>query len=480
MFLKKLYFYILMILFVPCIVLASDNEMGTNGRCASYMGNAFLGGKYIELGISPRGSYGALSVAPSNFYLSGNRNTIGLVFNNYSFDSDKYSNVGDFILPGGAEERYMIGYINGSKEGEVNEIKIAEKSGVSIFPSPIKDLETTVSCDFKLNHIKAITSGVSKDNLKITIVTEFNNDSKYFKTSVELENLSDDVLSSLRYVRSINANQDYDYFDSYETLNKVLSNPHPPYNNDMMAVAVSKGIKTESAFLYIAYDSRARASVGNTKYPSSVYNNDLWVENMSGIPTSVDENDILNEIGYVKDDGYIALTFNLGDLAPGKKVNFSYFSSLTTNIKEGLETIDVMSVNQNSINIKNYSMKSKKQDVLFIDGVDIGDKVEMFLDYEGNNKVLDTYVTKDNYKNNKFTYKLDNNILDDEGGVIYFLITNNYESSNLISYDYDSYIDDKNDLLPKILIYLVISMLLSLVIYAIYNIVRNKGNNYLQ
>ena len=467
--LKKLYLFILIILFMPYIVLASSNETGNNGRCASYRGNAFLGGKYIELGISPRGSYGALSVAPSNFHTSGNRSTIGLRFNNNSFDSNKFSDIGDFILPGDAEERYMIGYISGAKEGEANEIKIAEKSGVSIFPNPIKDLETTISCDFKSKHMKAITSGISKDNLKINIVTEFDNDSKYFKTTVELENLSNDTLSDVRYVRSINPNQDYDYFNSYETLNKVISNPKPPYENGMMAVVVSKGIRTESAFLYVSYDSRARVSVGNTKFPSSVYNNDLWIESMENVPTTVTEKDMLDDSDYVKSDGYIALTFNLGELEPGKKVTFSYFSSLIPTIKEGLDLIDVMSVNQNSINIKNYSIKSNKKDILTIDGVDIGDKVEMFLDYEGKNKVLDTYVTKDNYKNNKFIYRLDKNILDDEGGVIYFLITNNYESSNLISYDYGSYIDTNNNLLPKIFIYVISLTLVLLVGYIIYN-----------
>ena len=186
---KQLFILTLGILLIPNIVLADNTiQESQNGRCIVSNGNVFMGGEYIEIGISPRGSFGALTQAPSTFHVVGENDTIGLSINERGYSSNTISTTKEFFLPGDPEERFMIGYVKGEeKDGELNEIVIAEKNKIVKFQDPIQDFTTKCTCDFSKGLIKATTTGISKDNLKITITNEFYNNDKYFKTTVKLE-----------------------------------------------------------------------------------------------------------------------------------------------------------------------------------------------------------------------------------------------------------------------------------------------------
>lgn len=453
---------------MPLCVYADNSTNSKNGRCVVDTGNVFMGGEYLELGISPRGSFGALVSAPLSFHVLGNNSTIGLAVNNFGFSTSKSSSMGDFLLPGEAEERFMIGYVVGDKDGEVNEIKIAEKNGIREFPNPIKDLKTECECDFSTGLMKATTTGISKDNLKITITNEFYNNDKHFKTTVELENLSDETLSYVRYLRSMNPDQDYDLHNTYKTLNKVISNPRPPYTNEMYAMVAATGPVSNESFFYIAYDNRARASFGDASAPSSIYNESLWVESNASIPTNPTKEEILATPGYTENNGYIALTFNLGDLSPKEKVNFEYFSSFSSNIKEGLDAIEVFETKEKIINIKNYPKSSNKNDILEISKLNLNDKVDIYLDSSMNNKLLTITVDKNNLRNGKLIEKIDKDILDDDGGILYLKITSNYEDTPLIRYNYESVKDTTMRLMGKRLIYILLIITILTIMYYLY------------
>lgn len=472
--LKKIFFLFLGLLLIPNFVYADNlNSNETNkGRCVVDNGNVFMGGEYIELGISPRGSFGALTTAPESFHVVNSKNTIGLSINAKGFSSGARSTTGDFFLPGTPEERFVIGYIKGEdKDGEPNEIKIAEKNGVVSFPMPIQDLTTNCQCDFASGHLKSTTKGISKDNLKITIVNEFNNEDQYFKTSVELENLSDEVLTKVRYMRSFDPDQDYDLHGTYKTLNKIISNPKPPYTNNMYAMVVAKGVESDDAFFYMTPDKRARVSLGSGITPSSIYNESVWIENDPNILSTPTKENILTDEGYIESDGYIALTFDLGTLQPKQKVNFEYFSSLNPSLEKGLQDIQTMQFIDGNIKIKNYHKSNNKPDELIIEGVNINDKIEMYSDPYGKNKILSIEVKDEYYKKNKLVYKLDQKFLEDEGGVIYLSIIDDStgEKSNLITYNYESAKDTSLSLIWKRLGYTTIILATLVLIYYLYS-----------
>lgn len=471
---KQIFFLFLGLLLMPNLVYADnlDPQTSTKGRCVVVNGNVFMGGEYLELGISPRGSFGALTSAPATFHIVGDNDTIGLSVNARGFSSQKSSTTGDFFLPGTPEERFMIGYIQGEdKDGELNEIIVAEKNGIVEFPAPIQDFQTKCECDFSTGLLKATTIGISKDNLKITIVNEFYNDDQYFKTSVELENLSDDVLTEVRYLRSFDPDQDYDLYGTYKTLNKVISNPKPPYTSDMSAMVVAKGIESNDAFFYMTTDTRARASLGSGISPSSIYDDKLWIENDPTIPSSPSQEDITTTEGYTESDGYITLTFNLGRLNPGEKANFQYYSSLNPSVEEGLNAIETMQFAHGKIKVKNYPKSNNKEDELIIEGVNTKDKIEIYTDPYGKNKILSFEATEEYYKKDKLVYKLDKDLLDDDGGVLYLSIIDEStgEKSNLITYNYESAKDTTLSLIGKRLGYTIIILAILTLIYYIYN-----------
>ena len=477
---KLLYLILITILLIPNLVYADNTTQKPNqGRCVVINGNVFMGGEYIELGIAPRGSFGALTTAPDTFHVVGDNDSIGLSVNARGFNTTKSSTTGDFFLPGTPEERFMIGYVKGEeKDGELNEIVIAQKNGIANFPAPIQDFQTECDCNFSTGLLKATTTGISKDNLKIIIVNEFYNDDKYFKTTVKLENLSNEILTQVRYARSFDPDQDYDLYGTYKTLNKVISNPKPPYTSNMYSMVIAKGIKSNDAFFYMSNDTRSRVSIGTGISPSSIYNDNLWIENDPNIASAPTEGAITTNEGYTESDGYIAITFNLDKLNPKETTTFEYYSSLYPSALEGLNAIETMQFTHGEIKTKNYPKSNNKEDELIIEGVSPKDTIEIYSDPYGRNKILSFEAKEEYYKKDKLVYKLDKEFLEDEGGVIYLSIINEStnEKSNLITYNYESATDTTLSLIWKRLGYTIIILAIITLIYYIYTKYKKRSN----
>ena len=76
-------------------------------------GDVFLGGNYIEVGISKSGSFGTSANAPAEFG-SHSSYGLGLIADGDGWDNGNDPTTGDFFLPGTPEERWGIAYkING-------------------------------------------------------------------------------------------------------------------------------------------------------------------------------------------------------------------------------------------------------------------------------------------------------------------------------------------------------------------------------
>lgn len=121
-------------------------------RSATSAGDVFLGGDYIELGISKYGSFGTDANKPVGFFGTAARNNIGMSSDLDGFDTGTDWRM-DFFMPGTQEERWSIGYKIG---------------GAATTASNARRANTTNITD------NIVTNESSGDNLKATGIGSYN------------------------------------------------------------------------------------------------------------------------------------------------------------------------------------------------------------------------------------------------------------------------------------------------------------------
>jgi LPXTG-motif cell wall-anchored protein len=277
--------------------------------------DVFLGGNYIEVGVTGHGSFGTANPAPTGFHpISGPG--VGLRVDGDGFDTGNAPTTGDFFLPGTPEESFTVGYKVGSSSTPTlytNAERMNENG--------IATVTTDVTADDTLS---ALTSGITTDNnLKIEQKISFKVDDKFFKNTVTYTNNGASTLYDVRYMRSFDPDQDANLNGAFKTYNCVLEN----FPEDSRAIVRAKGQVTGDAVFFISTDSRARAASfgfsNRNPYDLLAYNND------GGLLKSTE----------ALIDGAIAITFDLGDLAPGQSTTFEYYTSLDPNYSAGLAAI---------------------------------------------------------------------------------------------------------------------------------------------
>ena len=99
-------------------------------------GDVFLGGNYIEVGVSQRGSFGTSSVAPASFgshALGG----LGLMADGDGWNTGNKPTTGDFFLPGTPEERWGIAY---KIDGETYQFFAADRMSSDSYEYSLLDI----------------------------------------------------------------------------------------------------------------------------------------------------------------------------------------------------------------------------------------------------------------------------------------------------------------------------------------------------
>ena len=311
-------------------------------------GNVFLGGNYIEVGVSKLGSFGTTSFVPTgegHDWHPNRSSKLGLVVDNDGFNVGDAPTTGDFFIPGTPEERLILGYK--IDDSAFNNCATA-LNGANWY-SPIKELKTVDMSDVENGKLKAVTTGTTKDGLSLEQIIEFDVNDKFFKITVTLTNEGEKTLDEVRYVRSVDPDQDVDLNGTYNTYNKVICNPRSDveYTSDQCAMVVARGYKSLEGFFYISFDKNARASRGVSFSPNSVYLSGLWTNNEE-LPTTPSEESIAltremldksNTNGYKSEDNAVAMTFDWGSLDPGESRTGTLICSLDANVQESLEKV---------------------------------------------------------------------------------------------------------------------------------------------
>ncbi|OAB38932.1 S-layer homology domain-containing protein [Paenibacillus glacialis] len=314
---KMLAFMFIVTLLGPSVILPNDAHAALPGaRHQKVNDDIFLGGNYIEMGISKSGSFGSNSAAPINFHPTNGRSNIGFSVDGDGFDNGDPMTSGDFFLPGNPFEGFVVGSRTGSETGAITSFMNAERTGnIDILSTANEDLSNG-------DILSAKTTGTTKDGtIKVEQTISFGVNDKYFKLGVKLTNLSSETLYDVRYMRIVDPDIDADLNNQFDTLNSVPNNPP----SDAQAIVISKGPVTGNAFILMSADKRARAAINAyDPYSDAAY--------------QADGNKLKS--AEVQGDQNVGVTGALGNLAPNASATFDIFESLDPDLKKALDSLN--------------------------------------------------------------------------------------------------------------------------------------------
>ena len=373
--------------------ISADEMPGARSATNEY-GDVFLGGNYIEIGISKGGSFGTSSSAPESFKSHATEATnyrLGFLTDADGWNVGEEPTTGDFFLPGSPEERLILSYKIGEEVYDNNQADRQEE----YWDSPIQPLEVKDESDLEQGILKAVVTGITKENVKIEITYSFKVDDTYYSTSVTITNLGEEDITDVRFTRSFDPDQDHDIYGEFDTYNKVICNPDSDQEGSSTnyAMVVARGAITYDGYFFIAFDNRARASRGVDFSPTSAYEEGLWEEKTEGLPTYATEESLAiseeDTNGYILEDDAIALTFNLNTLKSNINTTLNYFSSLSPDvIKSALEIVTNEAVKVKVVEPEepnSYGAEIDNSDEDLSSKIEISDEEQEAMENEGKN-----------------------------------------------------------------------------------------------
>lgn len=195
--------------------------------------NAFLQGKYVEVGVSQCGSFGSSVCAPGTYHPRGTGNNsqscqLGFIANPAK---DNWSNyVGDYFLPGSPEEGWGLS-VNGTN---YNNNLICNANSI---PGSFINYTTNAT------QSSATWQG-SIAGLSITSRTYIPVNSVYFVTEVTIVNTSANTINNVYYMR--NVDPDHGVLTpgaggSYSTNNSIVFQPPNTCSNALVSATTLQG-----------------------------------------------------------------------------------------------------------------------------------------------------------------------------------------------------------------------------------------------
>jgi len=307
------------------ILLVSVLFFGAETARAQMLGDCvFLQGTYVEVGISPTGSFGAPLLPPAGYHATGTQtltdpgtgvSTTGLLLG-FVADPDMdgwavgtpYTHYGDYFLPGDPQEGWAI-TVNGVESD-------AYTPGMS-FGSPYTGTlsGTSVSYNSVGTTRVGVWQGQTTDPLQITQTTTLYTDKLYFTVHVKIKNTGSAVANNVYYLRTVDPDNAEPEDGSFTTSN-TIAYQLPNANNDVMVTAVDPTYS--QAFLGLGTrDCRAKCFIiGPFGGLTPSYTLDALWDESSGYIYGVGTND-------VNDEG-IGLVYKLGNIAAGDSTDLTY------------------------------------------------------------------------------------------------------------------------------------------------------------
>jgi hypothetical protein len=270
----------------------------------------FLQGHKLALGIHACGSFGTEGNAPSGFETVSGRSNLGMVADEDGFGHGGVSLTGDFFLPGSPEERWSVGYLDGSSSSAFSNAGMVSHEDIPMHTWSDLSSET---------ELKGRMVGVI-NGLQVELVYSFGPDDVAFTTDVTLTNVGTTTLAGVRYMRSFDPDQDVDTGGSYTSDITVINNFPAGPNAVVEALGKTSGVP----IFFFSADSRSRASTFGFS---------------NGNPYASEAYDSAYSAGHtVTADQAITIAFDVGNLSPGDSRTVSYVTALS--MSEGTKVIE--------------------------------------------------------------------------------------------------------------------------------------------
>lgn len=373
--------------------------------------NVFLKGAYVEVGISPSGSYGSSSIAPAGYHanaLSGSfykpcnanngNHCLGFVadpaMDGWTVGTPPYN--GDYFLPGSPFEGWSI------QEG-TNPRQDAWNTLTTGFTGTLTGTNTS----YTTSGSKVIgTWQGTYDSIDITQITTLDTNNLYFITQVILTNTAVAPKNDIYYLRSLDPDNDQLWpGGGFTTSNRV------EYQVTDTTVVSATGLGSGAAYMALGTsDTNAECFVYSSWSPAvtipiaDMYYHTAWTvgSNVFYAPGVTHGGDIA--LGLTFRVAHLATVDSVGDsvasrttgiaLHPANQARFAYFyafsgaavdsglkaiknlhiATTVTDTTHPISHVNVSSVNAASITI--YPNPSK--DEINIAGLSLGDQITLY------------------------------------------------------------------------------------------------------
>ena len=257
--------------------------------------DAFLQGKYLEIGLGQDGVLGADGAAPSGFNNAGGELAVQV-----DRDRDGWETFdGDFILPGTPEEAWGV-HVNGTTYSNSN-------------TSPPEVTGSLTNAQSSTNGQSVEWTG-STDNLGVRQIYSVGVDDLYMDVVVELTNLGSTDFTDVYYYRNIDAdnNMFHGVIDQYTTTNTIYA------QGDIDGDSLVSSTQSDGSYLALmGFGSNSRVTYGgfSNRDPQSIY------DGTGGLQPS----------GTQTNDEAISLAFHFTTIAGGETVtaHFRYYFAST-------------------------------------------------------------------------------------------------------------------------------------------------------
>ncbi len=286
----------------------------------------FLKGKYLEVGISRNGGYGSTLPAPAGYhpgagavssmwdpgasaYTPGSSGTLGFVADpaQDGWTTGTPAKFGDYFLPGTPQEGWSV-QVNGVESDAWMQNCTFAGTGYTGTLSG-----NNISYSAVGSVLTAVWQGQTTNPLQITQTTRLDTTKLYFTVNVKIKNNSGTTANNVYYLRTLDPDNEEEQTFSYTTTNKIEYQLPNPGNK----VLVSATGTTYSAFLGLGTkDCRAKCFYMNFGLSPSYNLATLYTGTGTGYTYTVGST-------YTYDAG-IGLVYNLGNIAAGDSVLFTY------------------------------------------------------------------------------------------------------------------------------------------------------------
>ena len=301
-------------LLAAIISIASGSFLGTPAFGAAHSetvsGDVFLGGDFIELGLSKWGNFGTEADPSSAFFGTAARSNIGM-----SNDIDGFGQGTDwrmdYFLPGTPEETWVIGYKIGGLPTTASNCVLEGRTDI---PNSVVDTSSGST-------LSAVSTGTYASTLEIVQTYSFEVDEKYFRNDVVLTNVSASTLTEVRYMRSFDPDNTVDQSGSYTTRNTVQKT----IADDGYAVVTADNSPYDTDPVYVGTGSRAPIWF-SSNHPGAVASH-FGFTNTDPYEAEAYDSPPAKGVS-TDDDRAITINIDVGTLAPGASASLTYYTSL--------------------------------------------------------------------------------------------------------------------------------------------------------